>query len=174
MIHWMTKPRRPARLRWAISLPLVVALGAGMAARALPSPVLVNESPSLPEGLYWRAYGADTVVGSVVAVAQPAQARSYLTGLGLPGEMLLIKRVAATGGDVVCALDGAVETPIGRYRVRDRDSRGRALPVWGGCRLLGSDELFLVGDTATSFDSRYFGPVRRADIVGVYREGPTW
>jgi len=39
---------------------------------------------------------------------------------------------------------------------------------------LRTDELFVLGDTPGSFDSRYFGPIRRAQVEGVYRETLTW
>ncbi|MFW2345454.1 MAG: S26 family signal peptidase [Brevundimonas mediterranea] len=48
------------------------------------------------------------------------------------------------------------------------------MPQWSDCRRLAADEVFLVGDTAGSFDSRYFGPVRTAEVIGVYREVLTW
>jgi conjugative transfer signal peptidase TraF len=134
---------------------------------------LVNESPSLPRGLYIRA-GAAVEHGSIVAISQPAVARPYLTHLGMPGDVVLLKRVAALGGDHVCAVDGVVQTPRRRARALERDRRGAVLPAWRECRLLAPDEVFLLGDTPGSFDSRYFGPVRRSDVAGVYREILTW
>lgn len=157
-----------------IVLPVLLASGVGALANTGPPPVLVNESPSLPKGIYWRAFGDRPVPGTIVALPQPSRARSYLARTGMPGEVRLIKRVAATGGQIVCVKGGAAETPLGRHRVRDRDRLGRPLPVWHGCRRLAPDELFLLGDTGTSFDSRYFGPVRLAEISGVYREGLSW
>ena len=48
------------------------------------------------------------------------------------------------------------------------DRLGRELPVWSGCRRLGAYELFLPADASPeSFDSRYFGAVTRADVIGV-------
>ena len=49
------------------------------------------------------------------------------------------------------------------------DTAGRVLPSWDGCRTLAADEVFLLGDTADSFDSRYWGPVRTTAIDGVWR-----
>ena len=83
-----------------------------------------------------------------------------------------------------CALIGGetAEMP-GMYAKGDFDlagfavgamERGAALPAWRECRILAPDEVFLLGDTPGSFDSRYFGPVRRSDVVGVYREVLTW
>lgn len=160
--------------RWRAT---VSALGAFLAAMAVggeqPALALINESPSLPRGLYLRV-GVTFKPGAVVAVPQPAAVRPYLERLGMPDDVLLLKRVAAVGGDRVCAVDGAVRTPGRRARAPERDRRGAVLPAWRECRVLTRDEVFLLGDTPGSFDSRYFGPVRRSDVVGVYREVVTW
>lgn len=160
-------------LTWAVAPAVALLLGGGMAA-AGPRFVLVNESPSLPRGLYLRVIGQDPRVGSIVALAQPAQARSYLASLGMPAQVLLIKRVVATGGDRVCASTGQVDVQGRRLAVSARDRDGRALRPWAGCRRLGPDEVFLLGDTANSFDGRYFGPTSRTVLQGVYREVLTW
>ncbi|MCG2663390.1 MULTISPECIES: S26 family signal peptidase [unclassified Brevundimonas] len=162
--------------QWAAWTLIPVAGLAVMAASANRAPdlALVNESPSLPEGLYVRQADAPIAHGSVVAIAQPSSIRPYLATLGMPAEVKLIKRVAAVGGDRVCAEEGAVRTPSRVSPVLARDRRGVALPTWDGCRTLGPDELFLLGDTPGSFDSRYFGPVHRAEVDGVYKETLTW
>ncbi|MBI2262713.1 MAG: S26 family signal peptidase [Caulobacterales bacterium] len=157
---------------------MIAALGllAGAAAVAdrTPALALVNESPSLPRGIYLRRPGADPARGAVVAIPQPPEARPYLASLGMPADVRLIKRVAAVGGDEVCADAGGVRTPVRRVRALPRDRRGAPLTAWTGCRRLAEAELFLLGDTAGSFDSRYFGPVARSGVDGVYREILTW
>lgn len=170
----MTSPLNTGN-RWAVVGVAVFLLGCmALIAGMKPALALVNESPSLPKGLYLRSPGASRDRASIVAVPQPAAARSYLGALGAPAGMLLIKRVAAVEGDVVCRWDGQVTTPDRTVAALARDRRGAALPVWSGCRRLEGGELFLLGDTASSFDSRYFGPVRRSEAVGVYREVLTW
>ncbi|MFC3077848.1 S26 family signal peptidase [Phenylobacterium terrae] len=161
--------------RLAILGPPLAALGALAAiSAAAPSLALVNESPSLPKGLYVRAAGAAPEPGAVVAFAQPADARPYLAALGVPADVSLLKRVAGRGGHLVCAERERVALP-GRWApAMSHDRRGVALPRWRACRALADDEVFLLGDSAESFDSRYFGPVRRADLDGVYREVLTW
>ena len=73
-------------------------------------------------------------------------------------------------GDSVCANGETVRINDRTVAHRARhDSEGRALPHWSGCRQLSADEVFLMGDTEDSFDSRYFGPVSVADIEGVWR-----
>jgi type IV secretory pathway protease TraF len=160
--------------RFKLSLLAVPAL-AGLAAlaKAAPPPWLVNETPSVPRGLYLRTSAAPAH-GRVVAVTPPAAARSYLATLGAPPGATLLKRVAAGPGEVVCRLGDMMTWPRDARVAQPRDRRGEPLPGWTGCRRLGADELLVVGDTAASFDSRYFGPVRSAEIQGVYREIWRW
>jgi conjugative transfer signal peptidase TraF len=166
-------------MRVALSLGLgaaaVIVLAAGTAARAAwPDPVLVNETPSLPKGLYLRVPDKAPRRGSVVAIAQPRNAQAYLATLHMPVEVKLLKRVVAAPGDEVCREGGRLRWPGGAVRALGRDRRGVGLPAWRGCRRLGPDQLLVLGDTATSFDSRYFGPVRVADVSGVYVEALRW
>ncbi len=161
--------------RWAVLGVTIFALGCLAAAAArTPALALVNESPSLPRGLYLRAPAAPIERGVTVALRQPAAGRAYLGALGMPPEVLLIKRVAAIRGDLVCRRGDAIAVAERSVPVRDRDHGGAALPQWRGCRRLGRGELFLLGDTPGSFDSRYFGPVRSDDVEGVFREVLRW
>jgi Signal peptidase, peptidase S26 len=55
----------------------------------------------------------------------------------------------------------------------DRDSRGRALHTWNGCRVLAAGEVFLMDwPSEDSFDGRYFGPLPASTIVA--RADPLW
>lgn len=160
---------------WRVAGLAMVLLGCmALIDREVPALALVNESSSLPKGLYLRRPGASPERASIVAVPQPTEARPYLGALGAPAGMLLIKRVAAVEGDVVCRRGEQVTVAGRTVAAPTRDRRGVALPIWTGCRRLETDDLFLLGDTASSFDSRYFGPVRRSDVAGVYREVLTW
>ncbi|MBA4011007.1 MAG: peptidase S26 family protein [Phenylobacterium sp.] len=150
----------------------------GLSALALASQsgfklAIVNESPSLPKGLYLRLAGTPGV-GDVVALRPPALARPYLAQLGTPKNVLLLKRVAAVEGDVVCASGRRVSTPRRGVLLHGHDSQGRQLPAWRGCRSLGPGQVFLLGDSADSFDARYFGPVHRAELKGRFLGVLTW
>ena len=164
----------------SLKLPTVAlaaaALLAGLATAAdgLTAVALVNESPSLPRGVYVRVKGRPIALGSVVAIPQPAGSRAYLGSLGMPARVLLFKRVAAVGGERACGRNQTVEGPRWRVKARTQDRRGVRLVAWQECRVLRADEVFLLGDTPGSFDSRYFGPVSRSEITGVYREVLTW
>ena len=162
----------PIRRRSAAWIGLMAGLGLG--AHRAPTLALVNESPSLPRGLYVREFTGQVSPGAIVAAPQPGAARAYLGDLGMPAHVLLIKRVAARAVDRVCRDGEWVVTPARSVVANRIDGRGVALPQWRGCRVLEDGELFLLGDTAESFDSRYFGPVDRRGLVGVYREAVLW
>jgi type IV secretory pathway protease TraF len=61
---------------------------------------------------------------------------------------------------------------MGRLRifgwlVHDRDHLGRPLPVWPGCRVVATGDVFLLNTRAKdSLDSRYFGTPSDSTIVG--------
>lgn len=58
-------------------------------------------------------------------------------------------------------------------QARQRDRRGRPLPVWTGCRTLAAGELFLMNMAAPdSLDGRYFGPLSASSVLG--RATPLW
>ncbi len=137
-----------------------------------PGPLaLWNSSPSEPVGLYVRDRAAPAV-GRLIAFRPPPDAWPYV-GQTMPerARTSILKTVVASRGDLVCARDARL-----RLNGRDiapiaaRDRLGRALPHWTGCRRLGVDEFFVYSARiANSFDSRYYGPVRRRDVIGVYR-----
>jgi len=133
--------------------------------------VLFNATPSAPTGFYART-DASVHEGAFVTVRAADVAHDYAAARQFTdsGDRF-IKRVVANVGDSVCAVGEIV-------RINDRtvahrallDSEGRALPQWSGCRTLAANEVFLMGDTPDSFDSRYFGPVSVSDIEGVWRK----
>ncbi len=154
------------------------ALGLGLIGFSIvadPAPALVwNASASAPIGLY-RVFPGAVTRGDLVlirppdAVAQLAAERGYL-----PAGVPLIKRIAAIAGDQVCAVDGLVAIngqAVGR-QLR-ADGIGRPLPLWQGCETIEPGALFLLmEDAETSFDSRYFGPVPGANVIGKLE--PLW
>jgi type IV secretory pathway protease TraF len=86
----------------------------------------------------------------------------------------LVKHVGAVPGDTVCAL-GTVITIEGKVAAirRETDGKGRPMPWWNGCRLLRQGDIFLLAtNVSASFDGRYFGVSRAADIFGIAR--PIW
>jgi conjugative transfer signal peptidase TraF len=140
-----------------------------------PKTLIWNASASVPIGLYLIQPADDLDVTDLVAIAAPPLIAEFLSDRGyLPLGMPMMKRILALPGDIVCrhGLDiVAYGSTIGH--ARERDTVGRKMPVWQGCRRIGDDELFLMNfDVQDSMDGRYLGPFPRASVIG--RALPVW
>lgn len=134
-----------------------------------------NATASVPTGLYAVGSASALARGERVVMDPPARLRKYLAIRGyLPVGIPLVKEIAALGGDNVCRAGPAITiNGITAGMARANDRQGRALPRWEGCRTLAANELFVMNPrSADSFDSRYFGPVERASVIG--RAIPVW
>lgn len=141
-----------------------------------PSPWLVwNATPSLPIGLY-TVHRTDVLAfGDLVLVRLPDPLGMWMAERGyLPRGVPLIKRVAAIPKQIVCRdTAGVIVDGVAMAGARERDSRGRLLPLWLGCRTLTDGEVLLLNwDEPDSLDGRYFGPTRLSAITG--RARPLW
>ncbi len=140
------------------------------------TPALVwNATASVPVGPYRVQPAARLKVTDLVLVRPPEElARFLANGSYLPRGVPLLKRVAALSGQLVCRTGLTItvdDVPFGEALEHDR--RGRPLPVWQGCEVLGPDQVFLLNpDRPDSLDGRYFGPLPLASIVGQAR--PLW
>ena len=139
-------------------------------------PVILNETASMAKGVYVRLGDvADLKQGDIIALPMNSASRNYLVQkLGYPKDTILIKRVAGLAGDLVCRRDSQVTINKRTLVAARSDRQGNLLPAWNGCRVLSSDEVFLLGDHQSSFDSRYFGPVLQGELAGTYRAALTW
>jgi conjugative transfer signal peptidase TraF len=142
-----------------------------VAATAPHDLLLYNSSPSIPVGFYLRV-NEPVQMRTIVTVRAAEVAPGYAAVRSFTGDGdRFIKRIVASEGDRVCAQ--ADRIAINGRTIAHRawqDSMGRLLPQWNGCRLLRSDEMFLLGETPDSFDSRYFGIVRADQVEGVWRK----
>lgn len=143
---------------------------------AEPAPTYVwNASESVPVGLYRLQPPGKLAVAELVAVRPPEPLATVLDKGGyLPRGIPMLKRVAAISGQKVCrdrlaiTIDG-----IALGDARERDGRGRPLPVWQGCRVVADGEVFLMNwQSDDSFDGRYFGVLSTTTIVGEAQ--PLW
>ena len=109
-------------------------------------------------------------VGSIVLTTLPPDAAALAGQRGyLPTRVPLLKRVGAMAPQEVCISGGSVRIDgVPSAAVLPGDRWGRPLPSWQQCRQLQPSELFLLSVTnPASFDSRYFGPVSAAAVIGV-------
>ena len=158
----------------------LVTMALGLSAATLPlvvkmSPRFIwNASASVPIGLYVVEPASQIQLNDLVVVRPPEDVAAFLAEGGyLPRGVPILKHVLALPSQTVCRFGSGVSIDaIAVGEARERDSHGRALPLWQGCRVLAKDEVFLMNRPADSFDGRYFGPLPAASIVG--RAEPLW
>ncbi len=137
--------------------------------------LVYNPTTSAPKGWYVLKREREFRVGDYVLAHLPNDAarladdRHYL-----PSSVPILKRIGALGHQLVCLCDDKVLID-GHVvaRALARDAMGRSLTVWAHCRILASDELFLLSLTnPASYDSRYFGPIPQFNVIG--KANPLW
>ena len=134
-----------------------------------------NASKSVPIGLYQLQPAGRLTVTELVAVRPPEPLATFLDLNGyLPIGVPMLKRVQALPGQTVCRKGLAILVDaIEMGNAKARDGRGRPLPAWQGCRVVGSDELFLMNwQSEDSLDGRYFGLVPHSSVIG--KAQPVW
>ena len=150
-----------------------------LAATAFTGGYRLNLTPSEPLGL-WRIEELQRpiAIGDLVFLCPPttavfaeAQRRGYLRrGLCAGGFAPLIKTVEALPGQRLEITDHVLidGRSVPASSVRGRDGEGRVLlPDSGG--VVPPHHLFLHSPFASSYDSRYFGPVPDSGLLGLAR-----
>jgi len=172
---------RPPGAKPVIRVLIITAAVLGVIAIAgLGADLRINMTPSEPLGLWRiRPLGRKVIAGDVVFICPPetelmrlARDRGYFRGgLCSGGYAPLIKTIAATAGQHVAigrsvSIDGV---PLLQSTLIARDGKGRPLaPYPGGTVPPG--EVFLYSPFVGSYDSRYFGPLPAAGILGLAEE----
>ena len=141
--------------------------------------VRVNLTPSYPLGV-WRieALTGEVAAGNRIFICPPpspefvaARKRGYLShGLCPGGFAPLIKTVVAVAGQSVVIASGiAVDGRILPHSYIQRvDGTGRRLtPATGG--VVPDGQVFVFSQFRGSYDSRYFGPIPVAGVLGLAR-----
>jgi len=160
------------RKRWFLAAS-VIAFAAFLAGPSfLAGPIILYPaSPSLPIGPYLRTFEL-VETGKIVAFSVPGEAERYQIerGYDVPPNFLFMKPIVAGPGDQVCnSLSGLFINGKHFADTESHDADGRFLPVWQQCRRMDREEYFMVSThIPNSFDSRYFGPVKGAEIAAVY------
>lgn len=167
------------------ALALCAAFGfAALAAPALHAPAarwVYNPSDSVPRGWYriepFEPSHPALHVGDIVLARLPPEAAALAAQRGyLPERIPLLKRIGAMAPQRVCIAQRTVhvdDVPVAL--AREADGLGRGLPLWSHCRALRAGELFLLSATnPASFDSRYFGPIDAAAVLGSAQPMWTW
>lgn len=165
-----------ARAGWLMSR-LVLAFGGGALALAVAAQwagLRLNDSPSMPTGLYVRTSSES---GSSLVVFCPAEPfarlsveRGYRSRGNCPdGAEPLAKPIAARSDDIVglsatgMAVNGQL---LPNTAPLVTDTAGRPLPHWPFGRYVVPPSTVWVASSYSprSFDSRYFGPVQASQV----------
>lgn len=153
-----------------VMLTYVAVMGVAIAT-FVPTPLRIiwNASASVPIGLYDLDPPRRLEVGDIVAVMPDKPLADFMVERGYIGPGVpLMKHIAALAGQKVCRTGNAVTVdavPFGD--ALDRDTHGRPLPVWQGCRRIADGDIFLMNpDVRDSLDGRYFGPIPARTVIG--------
>jgi conjugative transfer signal peptidase TraF len=161
-----------------ITLTLTFAVAAALTAPIVlePLPLYIwNASASVPIGLYRLRPADQFLVTELVAVRLPEPLATFLDLNGyLPIGVPMLKRVLALPGQSVCRAGLSISVDdVAVGEAKDHDRRGRPLPKWQGCRVVGDGELFLMNwQSDDSLDGRYFGFLPASAVIG--RAMPVW
>ena len=167
------------RTKAEVILTVGVICLAGIAGAGFVGGYRINFTPSYALGLWQiEALDRNVEIGDRIFICPPptatfvmARERGYVRSGLCPGRFSpLIKTVVAGPGQRVdvnlrIEVDGHV---LARSDVRLFDAEGRALsPYEGG--IVPPGFLFLHSEFAGSYDSRYFGPIPAAGVLGLAR-----
>ena len=146
--------------RKRLAIIVFLSLAFNFAPNKLDKCLYLNLTKSVPRGFY-LVVDKKIQLGDLVVIKDV----SYFSP-----ETYLIKFVLAANGDPVCAKQHHL---VIKETINLWASQKTNLKLYPICRNLAPEELFVGNqDIVDSFDSRYFGPVKLANIVAVVR--PLW
>ena len=129
---------------------------------------VIAYNKAISDCLYSRAFLIDTwdkTVNEGELIAFEMNVANEFYGPG----MVWVKRVAADGGQTVKVTPDSVDSTKSHYDLSARyvlrklhKTQDELQKKWE----LAEDELFMIGETLTSYDSRFWGPINRTDVKG--------
>ena len=153
-----------------------------------------NISESLPIGIYQKLEDKNFQKGELVILDIPKERMDFMISRGyIDGNMLktMLKRIEGVEGETfkvltVEELKGSLFSENNEFSsieisslpkkflikenkilgsISNFDSRGRQLPQIKSPLILNKDEFFVMGESDNSFDSRYFGKIKKEEIL---------
>jgi len=157
---------------WVIAGSSVLFLGSALLWRAQGYALEWNQTPSLPRGLYscravTKAAPLPPAVLVTFRLTSAQQAMVPQAGAGL-----MLKQIWARHPHEVCAQGDEVWVD-GRLEAH-RPLQEQLIAGWTGCATLGRQEYFVMGRHPRSVDSRYYGPITRAQVLEICTPLWTW
>ena len=153
-----------------------------------------NISESLPIGIYQKLEDKNFQKGDLVILDIPKERMDFMISRGyIDGNMLktMLKRIEGVEGETfkvltVEELKGSLFSENNEFSsieisslpkkflikenkilgsISNFDSYGRQLPQIESPLILNKDEFFVMGESDNSFDSRYFGKIKKEEIL---------
>lgn len=114
----------------------------------------LNRTSSMPKGIYIKIWNDSFNIGDIIVFYSKTFSGN------------LLKYIAATDAAEYC-YDGEETFWVDRIsyskhyiKISDQDLSAQSV-----CHRINKDELIVLGEHSDSYDSRYFGPVKRKDIL---------
>lgn len=155
---------------------------------------IFNISKSLPIGIYQKLEDKNFQKGDLVVLDIPKERMDFMISRGyIDGNMLktMLKRIEGVEGETFKVLSieelkssqfneniefSSIDIPKSskKFLVKENkilgsisnfDSHGRELPQMENPLILNKDEFFVMGESDNSFDSRYFGKIKKEEIL---------
>lgn len=130
--------------------------------------IIYNATDSLPHGIYRVIKQQNYKRGDLIVFPVPERVRSFVIERGwLKPDSYLIKPVAAKTGDNMRITSRQVFiNGISFGATKKQDRRGLPLPSLVFNDTLSPGKIAVLQRSDDSFDSRYFGPIDKKDIIG--------
>lgn len=144
-----------------------ICIGSGL----IHSSFYVNITSSAPMGVYMISSDQELKPDVFVMVKENHRLEQFYGSKRPP--QLLLKHIAGMPGDIMTVTDSDVRINTESYPTLSYTSNGMPLQhLQNGIYTLSSDEYFVANIPIRSYDSRYFGPVKRDEIQSVVT--PVW
>lgn len=166
-----------SKANWSVlEIPLIIlALLAAFYVAMDEMNIRFNFTPSEPVGLYRMIAPVPIMRGDIVSFCHSGDHGKFMLAGGCPnGTAPMLKYVAAIAGDIVVVGDAGVMVngrmlPNSRPALHAFSDPFLKLPVLRGHFQLKPGEFWAYGsgDSARSYDSRYYGPVKEQDIISI-------
>ncbi len=150
---------------------IILVLSLTFIAFSIRNRVTINVSNSLPRGLYWLTKvkePEDIKKGDIVLFDTPEKAKKYVYGRGYQDKKIkqILKIVVATDEDNLMRIGNKLYiNHLSNFIFLEKDSLKRPLPYLTTEDLQPQEkELFVLGTHYRSFDSRYYGSIKRSNV----------
>ena len=129
--------------------------------------IVINRTDSVETGIYRKVIFSNFSKGHYVIYKPNDKYKKYVQstyGNTQNGKLMLLKKIVGTEGDVIeeknfkIYINGEEKGKIYRLKGLTETSPNYK-------KVLSKDEVFLMGETPDSFDGRYFGVIKKKELV---------